>query len=115
MQEPLIDTIKYTSEKLTKIISEISNENNKAVSDLKEKVLDLMDDKGMIAPFLPSSLFSLFKPENKSQSRLKKDPNSSKMNDFLMNGGRPVNLHSNMLTSKDGNKSFQLEEFFQKK
>ena len=31
-----------------------------------------MYDKGLIAPYLASSLVSLFKPENKSQFRFKK-------------------------------------------
>ena len=45
---------------------------NKAIENLNEKILELMDDKGLIAPYLASSLVNLFKPENKSQFRLKK-------------------------------------------
>ena len=63
----------------------------------------------MIAPFLDSSLFNLFKPENKSQSRLRKDPNSTKKNNFLIHGNIPVTLFSNMITFRDSNKSFRLE------
>ena len=62
----------------------------------------------MIAPYLASSLVNLFKPENKSQFRLKKDLNSTKMNDFLINGGIPVTLFSNMIIFRDTNKSFKL-------
>ena len=68
-----------------------------------------MNDKGMITPYLASSLVNLFKPENKSQFRLKKDLNSTKMNDFLINEGIPVTLFSNMLLFRDSNKSFKLE------
>ena len=68
--EPHTDTPKNTSENITKTITEISIKNNKAISDLKEKVLELMNDKGMIAPYLASSLVNLFKPENKSEFRL---------------------------------------------
>ena len=68
-----------------------------------------MNDKGMIAPYLASSLVNLFKPENKSQFRLRKDPNSTKMNDFLIHGNIPVTLFSNMITFRDSNKSFRLE------
>ena len=68
-----------------------------------------MNDNGMIAPYLSSSLFNLFKPENKSQFRLTKDHNSIRMNDFKINGGIPVNLYSNMLTFRDSNKSFKLD------
>ena len=51
--------------------------NNKAIENLNEKILDLMNDKGMIAPYLASSLVNLFTPENKSQIRLLKHLNSS--------------------------------------
>ena len=63
----------------------------------------------MIAPYLASSLVNLFKPENRSQFRFKKDLNSTKMNDFLINGGIPVTLVSNMLIFRDSNKSFELD------
>ena len=57
-----------------------------------------MDEKGSIAPYLASSLVNPFKPENKSQFRLRKDHNSTKINDFLIHGHIPVSLHSNMIT-----------------
>ena len=63
----------------------------------------------MIAPYLTSSLVNLFTPENKSQFRLRKDPNSTKMNDFLIHRSIPVTLFSNMLLFRDSNKSFKLE------
>ena len=68
-----------------------------------------MDEKGLIAPYLASSLVNLFKPENKSQFRLRKDHNSAKMNDFLIHGNIPVTLFSNMITLRDSNKTFRLE------
>ena len=109
LYEPLTDTIKDVSENLTKTISETSIKNTKAISDLNERVLELMDEKGLIAPYLASSLVNLFKPENRSQFRLKKDLNSPKMNNFLIHGNIPVSLHSNMITFRDSNKSFRLE------
>ena len=51
-----------------------------------------MNDKNMLAPYLDSFLVILYKPENKTQFRLIKDPNSTKMNDFLINRGIPVTL-----------------------
>ena len=68
-----------------------------------------MNDKGLIAPYLASSLVNLFKPENKSQFRLRKDHNSTKMNDFLIHGNIPITLFSNMITFRDTNKSFRLD------
>ena len=82
LYEPLSDTFKSTSENLTKTITESSINKNKAISDINEKVLQLVNDNGMIAPYLASSLGNLFKPENKSQFKLIKDHQSLRMNDF---------------------------------
>ena len=60
----------------------------------------------MIAPYLASSLVNLFKPESKSQFRLMKDANLTKMNDFSINGVILVTLYSDMLTFRDSNESF---------
>ena len=107
--EPVTKSLENTSENLTKTITETSINNNKAKDNLNEKVLELMNNNGLIAPYLASSLVNLFKPENKSQFRLKKDLNSTKMNDFKINDGIPVTLVSNMLIFRDSNKSFKLE------
>ena len=68
--KPMTDAIKNTSEKITKTLTENSINNNKAIENLNEKISELMNDKGLIAPTLASSLVNLFKPENKSQFRL---------------------------------------------
>ena len=107
--EPLTDTLKKTSEIITKTITENSINNNKAISDLNEKILELMNDKGMIAPYLTTPLVEVFKKDNKSQFRLRKDPNSTKLNDFLIHGNIPVTIFSNMITFRDSNKTFRLE------
>ena len=105
----MTDAIKNTSENITKTLTENSINNNKAIENLNEKILELMNDKGLITPTLASSLVNLFKPENKSQFRLKKDLISTKMNHFMINGGIPVTLVSNMLIFRDSNKSFKLD------
>ena len=107
--EPLTDTLKRTSENKTKTITETSIKNIKAISDFNEKVLELLDEKGLIAPYLPSSLVNLFKSENKGQFRLRKDLNSTKKNDFSKHGNIPVSLHSNMITFRDSSISFKLD------
>ena len=109
LYEPLTDTIKDVSEKITKTLTENSINNNKAIENLNEKGLELMNEKGLIAPYLASSLVNLFKTENKSQFRLRKDPNSTKMNDFSIHGSIPVNLFGNMITFRDSNKTYRLE------
>ena len=90
--------MKKTSEIVTKTVSETSINNNKALEKLNEKVLELTSEKGMIAPYLASSLVNLFKLENESQFRLRKDLISFKMNDFLIHGGIPVTIYSNLIT-----------------
>ena len=96
--EPLTFTFKKTSENITRTITEIYINDNKAIENLNAKILEVMNDKGMIAPYLASSLVNLFKPENKSQFRLRKELNSTKMNDFLIHGNIPASLYSNMVT-----------------
>ena len=71
LQEPFIDTINYTSEKKTKTITETSISNKKAIENLNEKVLELMNDRGIITSDLAIFLVNVFKPANKSQFNLK--------------------------------------------
>ena len=71
-----------------------------------------MNDKGTIAPYLASSSVTLFKPENKSQFKTLKDPNSIRMRNFWISTGIPFTLYSNMLTFRGSNKSFKLDGDF---
>ena len=48
--KPMTDAIKNTSESITKTLTENFNISTKAVENLNEKVLELMNDKGMITP-----------------------------------------------------------------
>ena len=107
--KPMTDAMKNTSETITKTLTENSINNNKAIENLNEKILELMNDKGLIAPYLTSSLVEVFKKDNKSQFRLRKDPNSTKLNDFLIHGIIPVTIFSNMIVFRDSFKSFRLE------
>ena len=107
--EPLTDTLKKTSENITKTITENSINNNKAIENLNEKILELMNDNGMIASYLALPLVEVFRKDNKSQFRIRKDPNSTKLNDFLIHGSIPITIFSNMITFRDSNKSFRLE------
>ena len=49
VSEPVTETIKITSEDLTKTIMLTSKENNKALDNLNDKLLDKMNDRGIIA------------------------------------------------------------------
>ena len=107
--EPITKSLENTSDKVTKTITERSINNNKAIENLNEKNLQLMHDKGLIAPYLAWPLVEVYKFDNKSQFRLRKDPNSTKINDFLIHGNIPVTIFSNMITFRDSKKTFKLE------
>ena len=107
--KPMTDVEKNTPENIAKTLTENSINNNEAIENLNERILELMNDKGMIAPHLASSLVNLFEPEKKSQFRFKKDLNSTKMNDFPINEGLPITLVSKMLVFRDSNESFKLD------
>ena len=107
--EPMTDTLKKTSDNIAKTITENSINNNKAIENLNEKILELMNERGLIASYLTTPLVEAFKKDNKSQFRLRKDPNSHKLNDFLIHGNIPVTIFSNMITFRDSNKTFRLE------
>ena len=109
--EPVTVSIENTSRDITKTLSETFIRNNQAFSDLKGKVLELKNNKGMIAPDLASFLVNLIKPENGSQFKLLKDHNSFRKNDILMNTSLPVTLHSNILTFREYNKFFKLDGY----
>ena len=91
-------------------MTETSIKNNRAIEILNEKVLELMNDKGMVAPCLASSLVNLSTLENKSQFKIITQSNSINRIDFLTNGSIPVTLYSNMLTFRDSKNYFKSSE-----
>ena len=103
--EPVTNTFKNVSENISKTLTESSINNNKAIENINKKVLESMNDKGLI----DSSLIEVIKSDNKGQFRLTKDPNSTKPNDFLINEKVPVTIFSNMLTFRDTRKIFKIE------
>ena len=71
---------------------ETSIKKNQAESNSNKKALELMNDKGLKAPYLASSLPNLFEPENTSWFKLRKDHSTIGVIDFLINAGLPVTL-----------------------
>ena len=63
LYEPLTDTIEVISRDLTKTMIE----SYKAISDLIEKVSEIVIDKGMLSPFLASSSINLFSWQRKQK------------------------------------------------
>ena len=75
LSETVTDTIKISSKDLTKTRIKISQENNKALAFLNVKVLELMNDRSLLASYLLSPSSKITNPENTSQFKLVKNPN----------------------------------------
>ena len=103
--EPLTDTLKKTSENITKTITESSITNNKAIENLNNKLLEIMNDRGILASYLMSPLSKITNPENTTQFKLVKDSSSNRVNDLLI----PITLYNNFLTFRDTDKVIELK------
>ena len=104
--EPVIKSLENTSQNLTKAITKSSIKNNKALENLNIKLLEIMNDRGILASYLMSLLSKITNPENISQFRLVKDCSSNRVNDLLIHNSMPITLHDNLLTFCDTNKQF---------
>ena len=93
-------------------MKETSIINSKAQESFNKNFSELTNDIGLKAPYLASSLFNLFTPENKSQFAFLEDPNSIRMNNFLINECIPVTLFSKISTLSDTKNSFKLDRDF---
>ena len=107
--EPVTKSLENTSKNITKTLTETSIINKKAIENLNEKILKIMNDRGILASYLMSPLSKITNPENKSQFKLVKDHSSNRVNDLLMKNKIPITLYGNMLTFRDTNKQFELK------
>ena len=106
--EPITKSLENTSENLTKTITESSIKNNQAIENVNNKLLEIMNDRGILATYLMSPLSKIINPQNETQFKLIKDPNSNRVNDLLLKNKIPITLYGNMLTFRDTNKQFEL-------
>ena len=102
--EPVIKSIKNVSEEATETISEISNKNNKAIENSNKKLLEIMNDRGILATYLMSSLSKITNPVNSSQYKLVKASNSNRVNVLKINKTIPITLYNKLLTFRDTGK-----------
>ena len=56
-----------------------------------------------------SPLSTIVKPENTSELKLVKDPNSIRVNGLLIHNTKPVTIYNNCLTFRDRDKKLELE------
>ena len=52
--EPVTKSLENTSKNKAKTLTENSNNNNKAIENLNEKILEIMNDRGILATYLIS-------------------------------------------------------------
>ena len=106
--EPKTKSLENTSQDITKTITETSFKNNQAIENLNKKLLQIMNDRGILASYLMTPLSKITNPENTSQFKLLKDHNSNRVNDLLMKNKIPITLYGNILTFRDTGKEFEL-------
>ena len=107
--EPVTKSLENTSENITKTLTETSIKNNLAIENINNNLLEIMNDRGILATYLMSPLSRITNPENSSQFKLVKDSNSNRVNDLKINKTIPITLYGNMLTFRDTNKQFELK------
>ena len=107
--EPVTKSIENTSQGMTKTITETSLKNNEAIENLNNKLLEIMNDRGILAIYLMSPLSKITSPENTTQFKLIKDSTSNRVNDLKINNSIPITLYNNLLTFRDTNKQFELK------
>ena len=107
--EPVTKSLENTSENLTKAITENSIKNNEAIENINNKLLEIMNDRGIITSYLISPLAKIFNPENSTQFKLVKDSGSNRVNDLLIHNSIPITLYNNLLTFRDTGKEFELK------
>ena len=103
------DTIKDNSENLTKTMMLTSTENNKALENLNDKILEISNDWGAISCYVLSPLSKITNLENISQFSSVEDSNSNRIFDLLKHNTLPVTLYDNSLTFRATGKIFGLK------
>ena len=73
-------------------MTESSIENYKALENLSDKLLEIMNDRGMIASYLLSPRSKITNLENTTQFKLVKDSSSNRVNDLLKHKTIPLTL-----------------------
>ena len=108
--EPVTKSFENTSQDITKTITETSRKNNQGIGNLNNRLLEIMNDRGKLATYLMSPLSKITNPENTTEFKLVKDPNSNRVNEFIMKNKIPITLYNNILTFRDTGREFELKE-----
>ena len=104
--EPVTKSIKDTSKDVTKTMILTPKENKKALENLNNIFLKIMDDRGILASYLMSLLPN---PEATTQFKLVKISNSNRVNELLIHNTKPITLYDKFLMFRDTGKIFELK------
>ena len=107
--EPVTKSNKDVSQEVTKAITETFNKINKALEKLDNIILDLKNDRGILATYLMSPLYKITNPENTIQIKLVKDSSSNGVSDLLLHNTIPTTLYNNFLKLRDTGEKFELK------
>ena len=99
--EPGTTSLENTSQDITNSITETSIKNNQALEKLNNKLLKIMNDRGILTSYLMSVLSKITNPENATQFKLVNDGNSKRVNDLKINKSILNTLYDNMVTFRD--------------
>ena len=108
--EPVTKSIKDVSKEVTQTMTENSNKKNQAIENLNNKLLEIMNDRGIMASYLMSLLSKITNPENTRQFKLVQDFNSNRVNDSKITKTILFTLYNNLLTYRDAGKEFELKD-----
>ena len=90
--EPVTKSLENISQDITKTLTEASIKNNQAIENLNSKLLEIMNDRGILATCLMSPSSKITNPGNSSQFTLVKYSNSIRVNDLKINKTIPITL-----------------------
>ena len=107
--EPVTKTLERTSQDITKTVTENSIKNNHVLENLNNKILEIMNERGILASYLMSPLSKITNLENTTQFKLVKDSTSNRVKDLKINNSIPVTLYNNLLIFRDTGKEFELK------
>ena len=108
--EAITKSFNSVYEEVTKTITETSENNNKALENLNDKLLKIMNDRGILASCLMSPLSKIPNLENSTHFELLKDHSSNRVNDLLKHNSIRLSLHYFFVDFLDPGKKFELKE-----
>ena len=88
-------------------MSESSVRNSQALEILKDKLLEIMKDRGIIATYSRSPLSKITNTENTSQFKIVMGSGSIRVNDLIIHNTIQVTLFHNLLTFRDTIREFE--------